>query len=332
VRILVCAESFPPATGGTETVTNVVVRGLASLGHEVVLATRAQVERSSSFEVVVNPTAFAFRQLARRVDVVWHSQFAPTFSWPLLGTGIPAVVTHHTWPVRNVRSRVKQLLLAGSQQVAVSTALAGAFPGAAVIANPYDDSVFGTKHPTPESGNLAFVGRLFEGKGADLAINALKILHDRGHDCHLSIIGDGPEREALGELARNSGVADRVRFHGSQQPAEVARLLRLHTLLLIPSRRSWSEPFGVVALEGIACGCIPVGTRYGGLPEAIGDCGPLCDETPESVSDAAEPLLTSPERRLDFRRGAPAHLERHSALTVSRAYERAFERVLGERQ
>ncbi len=327
-----CAESFPPATGGTESVTNVVVRGLASLGHEVVLATRRHVEHAASFEVVVNPSALAFRQLAKRVDVIWHSQFAPTFSWPLLGTRIPAIVTHHTWPVRNIRTRLKQSLLAGSQQVAVSTALAGAFPGAAVIANPYDDSVFNTEGAASETGDLVFVGRLLEAKGADLAINALKILSLHGHRCHLSIIGDGPERGALGELARNTGVADKVRFHGSQQPGEVARLLRLHTLLLIPSRRYWSEPFGVVALEGIACGCIPVGTRYGGLPEAIGHCGPLCDETPESVSDAAETLLRSPERRLDFRRSAPAHLERHSALIVSRAYERAFERVLGERQ
>jgi glycogen(starch) synthase len=332
VRILVCAESFPPATGGTEAVTNVVVRGLVSLGHDVVLATRAQVERSSLFEVVVNPTAFAFRRLARRVDVVWHSQFAPTFSWPLLGTRIPALVTHHTWPVRNVRSRLKQLALAGSQQVAVSTALAGAFPGATVIPNPYDDSVFRSEGAAPENGELAFVGRLFEGKGADLAVHALNILRTRGHSCHLSIIGDGPQREALAALARHTGVADKVRFHGSQQPGDVATLLRRHTILLIPSRRSWSEPFGVLALEGIACGCIPVGTRYGGLPEAIGACGPLCDETPESVSDAAETLLTSPERRLDFRRRAPAHLARHSALTVSRAYEKAFERIIRERQ
>ena len=312
--------------------TSVVVRGLASLGHDVVLATRRHVEPSSLFEVVVNPTVFAFRHLAKRVDVVWHSQFAPTFSWPLLGTRIPAIVTHHTWPVRNVRTRLKQSLLAGSQQVAVSTALAGAFPGAAVIPNPYDDSVFNTEGAASETGDLAFVGRLLEAKGADLAIIALKILNERGHRSHLSIIGDGPERAALGELARNTGVADKVRFHGSQQPGDVARLLRLHTLLLIPSRRFWSEPFGVVALEGIACGCIPVGTCYGGLPEAIGACGPLCDETPDSIAAAAETLLTSPERRLDFRRRAPAHLERHSALTVSRAYEKAFVRIIRAEQ
>ena len=302
------------------------------MGHEVVLATRRHVERSSLLEVVVNPTAFTLRHLAKRVDIVWHSQFAPTFSWPLLGTGIPALVTHHTWPVRNVRSRLKQLALAGSREIAVSKALAGAFPRATVIANPYDDSVFRTLGSAPETGDLAFVGRLFEGKGADLAINALKILIERGHTCHLSIIGDGPEREALGELARSKGVADKVRFHGSKQPGDVARLLRLHTLLLIPSRRFGSEPFGVVALEGIACGCIPVGTRYGGLPEAIGACGPLCDETPDSISAAAETLLTSPERRLDFRRRASVHLERHSALTVSRAYEKAFVRIIRERQ
>jgi glycogen(starch) synthase len=326
LRVLICADSFLPTIGGVESVTGVVAGGLVLLGHEVIVATRSQVIPSPWFEVVGNPTPMTLRRLAKSVDIVWHSQFALTFSWPLLRTGIPTLVTHHTWPAGNWRSHAKRMVLARSHQTAVSRALASAYPGAAVIPNPYNDCVFRAGDSSRNAGDLVLIGRLIKLKGADHAIRSLKILAQRGHHCRLSIIGEGPERERLGALARSIGVADQVRFHGPQRPVEVARLLRRHSILLIPSRRlPSSEPFGVVALEALACGCVPIGTRYGGLPEAVGDCGLLCDDDPGSLADAAETLLTSPDMRQDCLRRAPSHLEQHSALTVSRAYEAALE-------
>ena len=58
---------------------------------------------------------------------------------------------------------------------------------------------------------------------------------------------------------------------GVKRGVELARFIARHRIMVVPSR--WVETFGIVALEGIACGCVVVGTDRGGLPEAIGTCG-----------------------------------------------------------
>jgi len=88
---------------------------------------------------------------------------------------------------------------------------------------------------------------------------------------------------------------------------------------MIPSR--WQEPFGLVAIEGIACGCVALGAECGGLPDAIGpggitfECG--------NVEDMAEKisLLLGDEEALErCRAAADAHLRNHTAIVVARKY------------
>src|SRR5690606_40338743 len=87
----------------------------------------------------------------------------------------------------------------------------------------------------------------------------------------LTIIGDGPEAPVLKALAVKYGLEHKVDFKGSLQGKELVDCLNQHKLILVPSR--WEEPFGNVALEGMACGCIPVVSDGGGLAEAVGHAG-----------------------------------------------------------
>ena len=64
---------------------------------------------------------------------------------------------------------------------------------------------------------------------------------------------------------------------------DVVALLNRHLIIVVPSR--WQEPFGLVALEGIACGCVALGANCGGLPNAIGGAGATFLH--EDVDDAA---------------------------------------------
>ena len=71
----------------------------------------------------------------------------------------------------------------------------------------------------------------------------------------------------------------------------------------------WAEPFGIVALEGIACGCAVVGTALGGLPEAIGPCGltvPNADTS--AMGRALRSLLEDDSLRAAYRSCAQVHL------------------------
>jgi len=79
----------------------------------------------------------------------------------------------------------------------------------------------------------------------------------------LTIIGSGPEEYSLRKLADDIGITGQVSFLGVKRGEESARLLNQHEILVIPSR--WEEPFGIVSLEGIACGCVVIGSEGGGL-------------------------------------------------------------------
>jgi len=94
--------------------------------------------------------------------------------------------------------------------------------------------------------------------------------------------------------------------------------------MAVPSR--WAEPFGIVALEGIACGCAVVGTALGGLPEAIGPCGITVPNGDSSaMGQALRSLLDDDGLCADYRSSAIVHLARHSRSEVARSYLRVLE-------
>ena len=117
-----------------------------------------------------------------------------------------------------------------------------------------------------------FLGRLVSDKGVDVLLAALALLAARGAPARARrSSATGPSGRGLEEQAARLGIAGQVRFLGSRQGEEIVRLLNAHRILVVPSR--YDEPFGIVALEGIACGCLVIGSRGGGLKEAIGRCG-----------------------------------------------------------
>ena len=122
--------------------------------------------------------------------------------------------------------------------------------------NAYNHRVFRPDVSVPKDRDLVFLGRLVSDKGADVLIQALGKLAGKGLRPRLTIAGSGPERESLAALAERLGVAPQVEFAGVVQGEGLAALLRRHAVMVVPSR--WPEPFGIVALEGMACGCVPV--------------------------------------------------------------------------
>lgn len=85
-------------------------------------------------------------------------------------------------------------------------------------------------------------------------------------DAELIMVGDGPERGPAERTACELGVWEHTRFEGKQN--KIAEWLQRAHVLLLPSEM---ESFGLAALEGMACGTVPVATRVGGVPEVITD-------------------------------------------------------------
>ena len=104
--------------------------------------------------------------------------------------------------------------------------------------------------------------------------------------------------------------------------AELAALLNRHQVLVVPSR--WAEPFGIVALEGLACGCFVIGSEGGGLKEAIGPGGiTFVNGDASALAGALQKALVN---RLPVDRPAvAAHLARHRPSAVAAGYLQELE-------
>lgn len=100
--------------------------------------------------------------------------------------------------------------------------------------------------------DVVVAGRLLAHKNVDVALRALRVLHDEGQPLSMAVIGQGPEAERLAALAHELGLDDAVTFTGVlPEHAGVLASMRQAQVVLFPSAR---EGFGMVALEAMAVG------------------------------------------------------------------------------
>ncbi|XXQ52732.1 glycosyltransferase family 4 protein [Xenophilus aerolatus] len=331
MNILLTSHAFLPQLGGIEFVSATLAREFAAAGHHVRVITHTpnEAEDALPYEVYRRPSAMQTARLLRWCDVHLQSNISLRYLWPALLLRTPSLVTYHTWLQRPDGSvawqdRAKRLATRwATRNLAVSAAVAASLPGrVGVIRNPYDDQTF-KPQPQPEPlGDLVFLGRLVDDKGVDLLVDAMALLHSRGIRPTLSIVGTGPEEAALRQRVDGLGLHQSIAFLGKRSGPALARTLAGHRVLVVPSR--WQEPFGVVALEGLACGLRVVASDVGGLPEAVGKCGRLFKPgSAESLADMLEQELqgrATPPSTQALDPAVEAHLKPYRAASVAAEY------------
>jgi glycosyltransferase involved in cell wall biosynthesis len=137
---------------------------------------------------------------------------------------------------------------------------------------------------------LLCVGRLVHGKGFDLAIEALATIRAAGVDAHLTIVGQGEEREQLQDLARRLELDVYVHFMGATQRRETLAAIAQSTLVLVPSREI--EGFSLVAAEAALSGVPCVAARVGGLADTVEDGVTGVIVNPENSGDLAAAVVS----------------------------------------
>ena len=186
---------------------------------------------------------------------------------------------------------------------------------------------------------LAFVGRIQPHKGPEVLIRAVAemLKHTPVLRSKLkTIIMGGPsgngsqEPVRLRSLAQFLGVSDVIEFMPPVPHEELSDWYRASDLVCVPS---YSESFGLVALEAQACGTPVVATAIGGLRTAVADgiSGSLVDgHDPRAWSAVISRLLMEPERRLILSMGAVEHASHFGWDATARGTLDVYDRVLSK--
>ena len=184
---------------------------------------------------------------------------------------------------------------------------------------------------------LAFVGRIQPHKGPEVLIRAVAEMLN--HSPHLrpkliTIIMGGASGSGLGEVDRLKdlvswlNISDVVRFENPVPRAQIPQWYRAADLVCVPS---YSESFGLVALEAQACGTPVVATAVGGLRTAVADgiSGVLVDgHDPRAWSSVLARLIQEPQRRVLLSMGAIEHASHFGWDATARGTLDIYDRII----
>jgi glycosyltransferase involved in cell wall biosynthesis len=194
-------------------------------------------------------------------------------------------------------------------------------PRTHVVFNPVMPIPRGRKSRLPL---IAAAGRLEEQKGFDILVSAFARVAAANPDWSVTILGEGPEREALTRRACELGIGDRVSMPGFTSDPE--RLFARASIFAMPSRR---EGFPNALLEAMACGAVPV----------VSDCAPGMSEivrhgidglvVPAQVvtpfAEALGRLMANDDERRRFSKRVPEVVTRFSVEEAVARLDRIFD-------
>lgn len=330
MRILIASPVFLPHVGGVEGMVDCLTRAFLAAGHQVLVATLTGEETAEAlpYPVLRRPGPLTLLAAARRSDVVLQNAVSLRLLLPILAARRPCAIVHHNWLPAEGWPVLRRWVLRRGRNIAVSQAIAGHLPvPSRVIPNGYRDARFRDLGREERRYDLCCVARFVSDKGVDLLLSALAMLGEKGLRPRLLLIGDGPERQALAAQAAELCVSAQVTFAAVLAEQDLAAALNDSRILVVPSR--FREPFGIVALEGAACGCYVVGADGGGLAEAIGPCG-------ETFARGSAAALCATLARL-LTEGLPvreparvaAHLAAHGEARIAELYLQELQGLAG---
>ncbi len=277
MQILIFTTVFFPMRGGIENLTLNLCKQFIEKGHEVkVIAYQKQTDVLPDVEVYYAPGFAKTMELFSWCKVYYMPNISLKGIWPLLFSPRKRwIISQNDFSLtnkKNLLSLIKLFLIKfSSENISVSKSIATSLgTPSEIIYNCYDNNVFKSNPQSERVLDFVFVGRLVSQKGCDTLIRAC---YDLNLPFKLTIIGDGPEMGRLKTIAEQLEITESITFTGTLKSDQIVEVLNQHKVLIIPS--NGKEGFGIVALEGLACGCRVIASDSGGLAEAVGSFGKL---------------------------------------------------------
>ncbi|MFT8421948.1 MAG: glycosyltransferase family 4 protein [Gluconacetobacter sp.] len=224
---------------------------------------------------------------------------------------LPMTLTLHNDPrgMRGTMSPAQRATLARRMRVIVVSdwvrqCFAEGLSDVAVTVMPNCIDMASLPPPLPAAAReptILFAGRVVADKGADAFVAACGEVLPHLPGWRARMIGadrcgeDSPETSFLRTL-RPAAQAAGVEMTGYLPHGQVLEEMVRAAIVVVPSR--WAEPFGLTALEAMACGAALVASPVGGLPDLVGDAAILAPPDPVAgLAAAIDDLAASPERR-----------------------------------
>ncbi|WP_142251741.1 glycosyltransferase family 4 protein [Bradyrhizobium sp. UNPF46] len=329
MKIAIFSSSFSPAVGGMETLSETLAVEFVRAGHGVKLITDTAGEEGDRypFPVLRQITSGRRFSIYRQSDVILSLPLSLRRVTEQLLSHRPIVV-HHPNPLvgRNGRPGlnhlVKQIIRRRMINVVPGQYMARSIQRSIIIPNPYNHHLF-EYHGEDKPGDVLFVGRLATVKGVDTLLRAIRKALEAVPNFRTTIVGEGPERERFLSLSQQLQLGNFVTFVGAMRGQELASTMRQHRVMVVPSL--YQEPFGIVALEGLASGCLMIVSQRGGLVDAVGPHALTFENgNAEQLADRLIRALRDPGLTETLLKGSQHHLHLHRADTIAARYLEAM--------
>jgi glycosyltransferase involved in cell wall biosynthesis len=294
MKTLMVISEAPPITSGVSRVAEKLTQGLERRGHHVDVLSLQDVPRWEWGEVRISSMPLKLRQIKDRLldyDLIHLHGPVPTFSdvfllWGLRGLGAerPQLVYTHHAPVdlRTLPFRPFVALYNGFQErlarladhVVASTPtyarrLARFVPDEKLSVIPWgvDYAKFVGPVHRESPFTVVYLGQLRPYKGLSVLLDAAAGLEDT----RVWVIGDGHLADQSRQRATDLGLTE-AKFWGRLPDCQVRRVLQQSHVIVLPSVTR-SEAFGIVLLEGMAAGLVPVASDLPGVADVVGSEG-----------------------------------------------------------
>lgn len=237
-------------------------------------------------------------------DII-HAQHLWITPYAAAQTGVPYIVTahgtdlkgfvkdkrYHPYALEGAKNAQKIITISKQVHAEVQELYGVEDSLCELIMNGYDEHLFLPKEElkteevlksfnieTSSKHIVSFAGKLTHFKGIDVLLKAAKHYEKELGDVMTLIAGNGELYDELNALKRDLGLKN-VHFLGHVNQKQLVDLYNIADVSTVPSR---TEPFGLVAIEALACGTPVVGTNQGGLPdfitESVGTLVPVEDD------------------------------------------------------
>jgi glycosyltransferase involved in cell wall biosynthesis len=173
---------------------------------------------------------------------------------------------------------------------------------------------------------LVAVGTLKWQKGYEYLLQSVQRVFSRHPEYKLVIIGDGPLRNQLQELAKRLGIADKIDFLMRLNHKEVANVLNESSIFVMSSV---SEGFPKALIEAVACGTPVVATDVGSCREIVDGVGFIVKpRNPGDFAEAVNRLIENEELRAEFSKRCPEVAKRYDWRRTSEIVEGEYRRLV----